>query len=374
MSSSARTPDSRIESTPARSLSASRLAVRSIVGAIALSCATSSEDGGVAGSIGGAGNTGGFGGAGAEAGAGAFGGVGGGVGGVGGGVGGVGGGVGGTGGMGGDGGIGAAGGIEGTGGGGAGGAPSCTGKPGVAGNNTRTAMGVQYIVHGPAGLDGNSAVPLLFIAHGFTMSGALMQSITQYDTVADREKFVVVYPNGQGASPWNVGPGACAPGSLVDNPTADTFGYFEQMKAAIEADQCINPKQVFVAGFSMGGYFSHNMGCQKRNTFARAVGPHSGGTYPGTCPGAPVPIFIMHGADDHFIDVEACGNTARGYWVQRNRCSTQVETKPVSGGSCEWSTGCDPNGQTVWCKFTGVAHNWAAGATEASWSFFKQYL
>jgi polyhydroxybutyrate depolymerase len=360
---------SSLESKRHRS-SVSRLAIRMFIGAVAMSCASTTDDPGFG--AGGSGGTGGeFGGtSGSGGGVGASGGTGGGIGGTS--------GMAGDGGMAGSGGMGAVGGIAGSGGdagaSGTGGAPSCTGKPGVAGNATRSAAGTQYIVHGPAGLDGNTAVPLVFIAHGWTMSGALMQSITGYDAVADREKFIVVYPNGQGGNPWNVGNGACAPGSLVNNATADSFGYFEEMKRAIEADQCINPKQVFVAGFSMGGYFSNHMGCQKGNTFARAVGPHSGGTYPGACPAAPVPVFIMHGDADTFIHYQNCGGVARGYWEERNSCNGQRENRPVSGGTCQWSQGCDPNGQTVYCLFNGVGHAWAMGATEASWSFFKEYL
>jgi poly(3-hydroxybutyrate) depolymerase len=61
----------------------------------------------------------------------------------------------------------------------------------------------QYITHYPAGLDPKTPVPLVFVAHGFTMSGAVMQSLTDFDAVADRDKFVVVYPDGDGgAFPW----------------------------------------------------------------------------------------------------------------------------------------------------------------------------
>jgi polyhydroxybutyrate depolymerase len=287
----------------------------------------------------------------------------------------------GTGGVGGMAGTGGAGGMAGTGGtGGAGGTgmpTACTGKPGGSGDSIRTwdpAL-AQYIVHFPPNLDPNVGVPLVFVDHGFTMSGALMQSLTGFDAVADREGFVVVYPNGDGgAFPWNVGVGACAPGGLISAGAADSLGYHDAMLASVEADQCINHSQVFVTGFSMGGYFANYMGCERGNVFARAVGPHSGGTYPGDCPGAPVPIFIMHGGNDSFIDHVLCGQGARDFWITRNACTSQFDTRMVQGGSCEWYTGCDANGQTVYCEFAGVGHAWAAGATDAVWDFFKMYL
>lgn len=253
----------------------------------------------------------------------------------------------------------------------------CTGKMGGSGDVSRVWNDVaQYITHYPSGLDPNTPVPLVFVAHGFTMSGAVMQTLTNFDAVADRDKFVVVYPDGDGgAFPWDVGVGACAPGGLISAGAADSLhGYLDGMRAAIEADQCIDSSQIFVTGFSMGGYFSHHVGCQRGNEFARAVGPHSGGTYPGECPGAPVPIFIMHGAADTFIDHTLCGQGARDLWLPRNGCGTTFDTKMVSGGHCDWYKDCDANGQTVYCEFDGVGHSWASGATDAVWSFFKGYL
>jgi polyhydroxybutyrate depolymerase len=254
---------------------------------------------------------------------------------------------------------------------------ACSGKPGKQGNDSRVwdKEGAQYIVHFPPDLDPNQPVPLVFVAHGFTMSGAVMQSITGFDKIADTDHFVVVYPDGDGgATPWNVGAGSCAPGSVVDAPAADSFGYLDAMRASVEQDQCIDARRVFVTGFSMGGYFSYNVGCQRGNTFARAVGPHSGGTYPGACPGAPVPIFMMHGDADTFIDYRLCGQAARDLWLERNHCSKEFDTKPAMGGSCDWYKGCDPNGQTVFCSWNGVGHAWAPGAAPAVWSFFKQYM
>jgi polyhydroxybutyrate depolymerase len=274
-------------------------------------------------------------------------------------------------------------GTGGTGGGGMGGdggghpGEPCTGKMGGTGDVTRTwdKEGAAYITHYPAGLDPNTPVPLVFVAHGFTMSGAVMQQLTGFDSVSDANKFVVVYPDGDGgATPWNVGDNTCLPGAAVDAAGADSFGYLDAMRAAVEGDQCIDPKKIFITGFSMGGYFTHNVLCQRGNELVRAGGPHSGGTYPGDCPGAPVPIFIMHGDADTFIDYVNCGQGARDYWLQRNKCGTQFDTKMVMGGSCDWYKDCDPNGQTVFCSFNGVGHAWAGGATDAVWNFFQMYL
>jgi polyhydroxybutyrate depolymerase len=155
------------------------------------------------------------------------------------------------------------------------------------------------------------------------------------------------------------------------------------MVANFEADQCLDRQHVFVTGFSMGGYFSHNIGCQKGNSLVRAIAPHSGGTYPGDCPGAPLPVMILHGTGDA-LSTPDCGTGARDLWVQRNGCSSEFESRPVMGGHCEWYMGCPEHAQLVFCAFDNMAQGWAGGtglygggtqyqsATQLVWDFFKQ--
>jgi polyhydroxybutyrate depolymerase len=252
-------------------------------------------------------------------------------------------------------------------------AMSCSGKKGAPGTATRMLMGREYVVHIPAMADPNSAIPLVFVVHGASMSGPLMQTLTGMDAVADVDKFAVAYPSSNPLSPWNVGTNACLPGGLISNPQ-DDFTFFKGMRDAIGADQCLDNGKVFVTGFSMGGYFSYHMACQNPEKFARAVGPASGGTYTGDCPGAPIPMIIMHGSQDTFIDYNVCGKGARDMWIKRNKCSDKFETKPSGTGTCDWYQGCDPNGQLAFCSYP-VAHNWGGNdATKEVWKFFKTYL
>jgi poly(3-hydroxybutyrate) depolymerase len=205
-----------------------------------------------------------------------------------------------------------------------------------------------------------------------------MQVGSSFDVLGEQDGFVTVYPNGgSGSGPWNVGRNACPPGGLIST-NADDFAYFEHMLDDIEQDQCINRKQVFVFGFSMGGYFSHHIGCQRGGELVRAVAPHSGGTYAGDCPGAPVPIMMLHGDSDSLIPL-SCDETARDRWVERNGCAKGYDVIDIVGGHCEWSRGCPANGQVVLCIFNGLDHAWAYPpmydhSSLLIWSFFRSYL
>jgi polyhydroxybutyrate depolymerase len=264
---------------------------------------------------------------------------------------------------------------------GAGGAPGtkCTGKPGAPGLKARNVGGRNVLVHIPPTVNPNTGVPLLLVHHGYTMTGEAMRTLTGFQAIADREGFVVAFPDGVGNT-WNVGTGACGGGALGSG-TADDFTFVDALISSIEADQCLSREHVFMTGFSMGGYFSNHAGCKKSNVI-RAIAPHSGGTYPGSCSGGPIPVMIWHGSADFLIDSN-CGRNARDVWVERNGCQPTFDTVPLTMGTCEWYKGCPPGGQVVLCMMNGMSHQWSGGAapigapayenaSEMIWKFFKE--
>ncbi len=305
----------------------------------------------------------------------------------------------------------------------------CTGKSGLlrgTSDQTLTAAGLErtFIYHAPVDLDPNAPVPLVIVPHGSTMSGKQMSEITQYAALADREKFVVIFPDGDPSwenapinadlpipfelerlAPWNVGEGICPPGDLVAG-VLDDQAYMDEMIAFADADQCIDHDHIFMAGFSMGAFFSHENACLRSDI--RAVAAHSGGTHDlSACPQGLKPVLIMHFQGDSMIPYD-CGLEARDQWVAHNGCSTTAsDVRDVLGGTCEYYDDCPANGQVAMCSFTGLdgevpenlldsieaelpaGHAWSGGsidgenplaaisvtesATELSWAFFKEF-
>lgn len=256
--------------------------------------------------------------------------------------------------------------------------PRCRGMRGAPGTNVRTYSTPddlsprEVVVHIPATVDPNAAVPIVFAMHGATMNGEKMHTLTGFDAIADREGFVVVYPSGTpGLAPWGVGTtgGICGAGALA-NGSGDDIVFVERMLADIENDQCIDRDAVFVTGFSMGGYFSNHIGCQAGDYLVRGIAPHSGGTYSGgTCPGAPVPALIMHGDADPLIAAR-CGERAADAWVARNGCASTFEVVPILGGECHRYEGCPSEAPVMHCIFDGMAHGWAGAPTSSDVGFY----
>jgi polyhydroxybutyrate depolymerase len=270
-----------------------------------------------------------------------------------------------------------------------------------------------YIVYLPQSGSATTPAPFVYVFHGASMDASEMFDITQYSSIADQDGVAVAFLDGQSTNsstgattfdPWNVTDGApvCGDGDLVNNPTGSVdFEFMDAVKADVEQDQCLDAAHVFASGFSMGGYFSHHVGCDR--TDVKGVAPHSGGTLAtlSSCKTGHVPIIIFHGAADPLI-ADGCDDpnamAQSGFppsatlWAQKNGCASTYSTTPENGtgggnGQCYLYDGCPSDGQVELCTFTGMGHCYAGGsasagmfscptyasATELQWSFFKKY-
>jgi polyhydroxybutyrate depolymerase len=280
-----------------------------------------------------------------------------------------------------------------------------TGHRGLT-SRTLTVGGLKrtYLIYLPQALDPTKAVPFVFVHHGLTMSGQAMYQITEYADLADAQGIGVAFPDGQSgpnslAAPWNVGSAVCpATGGVQQvSATGDDFAFIEAMKTDVAQDQCLDLAHVYVTGFSMGGYFSHNAGCMM--TDVRAVAPHSGGTHDlSACANAREPIIIFHGDSDPVVP-DGCDDPAAskpvGFslpasadaWAAHNGCATTSTTTAVTGGQCTYFDSCPAGGQVAYCIMKGMGHCWSGGAadggifscpsyaaaTQLEWAFFQKY-
>lgn len=226
-----------------------------------------------------------------------------------------------------------------------------------------------FITHAPAGLPANPA--LVINMHGLGMSASLEESTTQMDKTADREKFIVVYPDGTGATAWDITGNTDVPFLLA---LVDT----------ISAKYNVDPHRVYACGFSMGGYMTHRLGCAAANVFA-AIAAVSGLNASMSCT-TPRPISVMqiHGTSDQIVAFSGVANTISG-WVTRNGCpSTAQITNPYPAANAsskvreEHYGPCKDNTEVILLAVNGGAHAWPNSATDiiASdeiWTFFTHH-
>jgi poly(3-hydroxybutyrate) depolymerase len=310
-------------------------------------------------------------------------------------------------------------GVAGAAGGGAGSSSNgnCGMRTGMRGKTSRTVMvsgtNRTYIAYLPQAASPNTALPFVYVFHGAEQTGSQLYDMTEYSKLADTENIAVVFPDGQDVSsatntgsltPWSIsdGPATCGYGGLVGNPNPVDFPFVDAIKTDIEQDQCLDDAHIFATGFSMGGYFTHHIACDRPDF--RAAAPHSGATMADltSCKTTHMPIVIFHGTADPLIvpgcddpnsDPQAGFPASATLWAAKNGCKATYTTMPAMGtggmdGQCYLYDGCPADGQVELCTFNNLEHAWAgatscencigsgmgyASATQIQWDFFKKY-
>jgi polyhydroxybutyrate depolymerase len=121
-----------------------------------------------------------------------------------------------------------------------------------------------YILYVPQGYTGDVAVPLVFNFHGYGSNAEEQYYYADFRTVADRENFLVVLPNGtvfNGNQHWDVG------GSIFGSGT-DDVGFTEALLDELSSNYNIDNQRVYATGMSNGGYMSFHLACQLPGRFA----------------------------------------------------------------------------------------------------------
>ena len=148
----------------------------------------------------------------------------------------------------------------------------------------------------PSNLQPNESVPLLIALHGLTQTGSGLMDITQFNTIAESERFIVCYPSGL-QNAWNAN-------MNVTVSTADDKGFIENLVDYFETNYNTNPSRRYLCGMSNGGFMSHKMVCESTYCFAAiasVTGVMSDTTYNLCNPLFATPILQIHGTADPVV-------------------------------------------------------------------------
>src|SRR5882724_4783890 len=228
----------------------------------------------------------------------------------------------------------------------------------------------SYRLHIPSGLSDTAPAPIVLVFHGGGSNGRGMERFTGFSRLADREAFIVVYPD------------------------------------------AVDGKRVFATGISNGGIFSHYLAANLADRIA-AIAPVAGGLadpfYRSFAPSRPVSVFILQGAADPLMPFDggavafrrgqiiATDETVR-LWRQLDRTRALPATgvlpdiDPGDGCRVRWSSwgGGRLNTEVLLYVQEGAGHTWPGGsqylpksviggvcrdfdATLAIWDFFKAH-
>jgi polyhydroxybutyrate depolymerase len=161
----------------------------------------------------------------------------------------------------------------------------------------------DYTLHVPIH-NGRKPLPVVLILHGVGDNAEKAAQMSQFNTLADKEKIIVAYPNGFSKTKsfsWNAG--YCC-GEAVRTKTDDAT-FLSNIVTDVSQKYVIDPKRVYIAGFSNGGMLVYQLWASNTGMFAAGV-VVSGGvaklSEPILTTGAnTMSLLVIHGKNDWSI-------------------------------------------------------------------------
>ena len=235
----------------------------------------------------------------------------------------------------------------------------------------------SYILYVPASVDWSKPVPLVFVFHGGTGNAKNAIRMSGFNPVADKNGFIVVYPNGTGRLnddkllTWNGG--TCCGYAQEEN--VDDVGFVRVIVADLQSLAQIDPKRIYATGLSNGAMLSQRLACEASDLFA-AVAPVAGTlNFPACSPAQPVSVIEFHGTADEHVPYEggygpeslvnvnfASVRDSVGFWTQFDRCGPQPQTNSFDDIQHEVWMGCTGSTSVELYTILGGGHAWPGGA------------
>ncbi len=155
----------------------------------------------------------------------------------------------------------------------------------------------RYVVHLPARPVGNGALPVMLCFHGGMGRAEVQREQSRFNAVADREGFMVVYPDGTGRTTmltWNAG--TCCGFAVRAN--IDDVGFVDQLLDDLPRHHDVDAQRIYATGMSNGAMLCYRLACELSQRIA-AIGPVAGDMgVDGPPPSRPVPVIHFHGLLD----------------------------------------------------------------------------
>lgn len=224
-----------------------------------------------------------------------------------------------------------------------------------------------YILHLPPGYNSSVPTPLVLNLHGLTSDAQQQLFYTGFNTEADAQGYIVVYPNGVGNS-WNSGFNVPYHGGV------DDVGFLSALIDTVSANYNIDACRVFSTGMSNGGFMSYRLACELENKIA-AVASVTGSMTDSMmfyCQNSrPVSVMEIHGTADNIVAYNGSAAFTSvdqnfNFWKQRNNCPGTEQTvnmpdiDPLDGATVTkiFFPLCDDSTELITYKVNGGGHTW----------------
>jgi polyhydroxybutyrate depolymerase len=235
----------------------------------------------------------------------------------------------------------------------------------------------EYLLHVPASYDPATPAPLVISLHGAMNWPAYQMKISQWNTAADENGFLVVYPAGTGAGPkaWFMD-GEATPSAMPD------VVFISALIDTLEEHYRIDPTRIYVNGLSNGGGMAFVLSCTLSRRIAAIGAVAAAQSLPWSwCPDStPMPMIAFHGTADPIVPY---GGAPPGWlnprpfpdvvgwtddWARRNQCATPpVDSAVTAHVTRREYRGCADDATVVLYTIRGGGHQWPGGDTIPTW-------
>lgn len=256
----------------------------------------------------------------------------------------------------------------------------------------------DYILYVPTTYQVGQSLPLVFVLHGFTQSAQTIMEVTEFNSVAESNNFIVAYPNGVGNA-WNTNSG------FPGGSSANDVGFIDALADSLYAAFGIDTTRVYSCGFSAGGFLSHRLACESPRCFAAIAsvsGTMSSNASDDCAPQHSTPIMQIHGTSDIIVSYNGSIFSGIGVndvitqWTGLLNCPTtpvtttlpDIDTGDGSTVEKQVYTSCDGSSEVVLLKVNGGGHQWPGSsavlggigntnqdidASQEIWNFFENF-
>ncbi|MCF6241944.1 MAG: alpha/beta hydrolase fold domain-containing protein [Bacteroidales bacterium] len=261
----------------------------------------------------------------------------------------------------------------------------------------------KYAIYIPGGIE-NKTVPLIFELHG---GGIYIEDMTGesgyktpyklWMTLAEREKFIVVYPEGMDGKynkpTWN----DCRADCIVSSNADDVY-FIETLINIISKNYQIDENRIYVSGTSNGGFMALRLAVEFGDRIAAVAAIAAAMPAVSDCnqPVKPISILFMNGTDDNHMpyyggyvsnppnpDYGSAMSTENSvkFWVNFNNTDTVPDTfvypdiDTTDGGIVErfsYRNGVKET-EVIFYKVNGAGHS-APSIQEQYSELFEQYF
>jgi polyhydroxybutyrate depolymerase len=258
-----------------------------------------------------------------------------------------------------------------------------------------------YLLYVPTSWRRGRPAPLVLVFHGGGGRGSGIAPHTGFSRLAEREGFVVVYPDGLERR-WNDGRGYGA--------THDDVEFVRALLDTLRRELSFDPRRVYATGISNGAMFSYRLACDLPGVFA-AVAPVAGAMPAELAPVCDHPesvsVLALQGTADPLMPYAGGGVARRrgrvlsamrsiAFWATVSGCTAAPVTTPEPDRAADDGTrvrrtvygGCRDGRSVELYAIEGGGHTWPGGppagravgrvsrevdATALIWSFFAQH-